>query len=70
MMGGWGGLPGGGILWVFVYAALVVVPFWRLLPRFAIPSWVALVAIVPIGAVVLLWVIAFKDQLDGKGGGA
>jgi hypothetical protein len=63
MMGG-----GGGFLWFLIVAALVIVPFWRLLPRFGIPSWVALAAIIPFGAIVLLWVIAFRDELDGRGG--
>jgi len=63
MMGG-----GGGWLWFLIFAALVIVPFWRLLPKFGIPSWVALAAVIPFGAIVLLWVMAFRDQLDGKGG--
>jgi hypothetical protein len=65
MMGG-----GGGFLWFLIIAALVIVPFWRLLPRFGIPNWVALAAIIPFGAIVLLWVMAFRDELGGKGGGS
>ena len=66
----WGysaGYHGGGLM-MLVMAALVIVPFWRLLPRFGIPSWVALVALFPPAALILLWVMAFKDHLDGKGG--
>lgn len=63
MMGG-----GGGLFWFLIFAALVIVPFWRLLPKFGIPSWVALAAVIPFGAIVLLWVMAFRDQLDEKGG--
>jgi len=59
---------GGGLFWVLVVGVVLVVPFWRLLPKFGIPNWVALAAFIPLGAVVLLWVMAFKDQLDGKGG--
>ena len=40
---------------------LVVVPFWRLLPRFGMPSWVAILAIFPLIALILLWVMAFRD---------
>ena len=61
MMGGYGG-GGGGLVWLIVLGILVIVPFWRLLPRFGIPSWVALAAIIPFGALVLLWVMAFKDD--------
>ena len=53
--------PGMGLVWALILGALVVVPFWRLLPRFGIPSWVALVSIFPLGALVLLWVIAFRE---------
>jgi len=60
-----GGGMGGGLIGFLVVAALLVVPFWRLLPQYRIPNWVALVAIIPLGAVVLLWVMAFRDKLDG-----
>ncbi|PRX32703.1 hypothetical protein SAMN05216257_10674 [Meinhardsimonia xiamenensis] len=68
MMGGmWWSGPGG-LVWFLIYAVLVVVPFWRLLPRFGIPNWVALVAIFPLGALILLWVMAFRDELGGRRG--
>ncbi len=67
MMMGYGfGVMGGGLLWPLVFAALVIVPFWRILPRFGIPAWVSLVALFPLAALVLLWVIAFRP--DGEGG--
>jgi hypothetical protein len=50
---------------MLIFGALIVVPFWRLLPRFGIPNWVALFAIVPLAALIHLWVIAFRDQTDG-----
>lgn len=67
MMGGYGmgGTGMGGILGLLIMAALLVVPFWLLLPKFGIPNWVSLVAIIPLGALILLWVIAFRDKLDG-----
>ncbi|MDR9395567.1 hypothetical protein [Roseovarius sp. SYSU LYC5161] len=65
MAGGGYGMGGGGLLWLLVFAALMIIPFWRLLPKFGIPSWVALVSIIPLGALILLWVMAFRDKLDG-----
>ncbi|MES2915307.1 MAG: hypothetical protein V4753_09340 [Pseudomonadota bacterium] len=65
---GWGAMHGGGLVWTLIAAVVIVVPFWRLLPRFGIPSWVALVAVFPLAAVVLLWVMAFSDRLSGKAG--
>lgn len=65
MMGyGYGYMPFGGMFWMLVVAALVVIPFWRLLPQFGIPSWVALLAIFPPAGLILLWVIAFRDKLE------
>ncbi|BBU56090.1 hypothetical protein KU6B_23550 [Mameliella alba] len=52
-------------MWLIVIGALVLVPFWKLLPRFGIPNWVAIFAIFPLVALILLWVMAFKDQIDG-----
>ena len=64
-MGAGYGMGGGGLLFVVIMAVLVVVPFWRLLPKFGIPGWVALVSIIPLGALILLWVMAFRDKIDG-----
>ncbi|EPX80457.1 NADH dehydrogenase subunit C [Salipiger mucosus DSM 16094] len=58
-------MGGGGLIWLIVLGVLVVVPFWRLLPQFGIPAWVSLVAIIPLGALILLWVMAFKDKTNG-----
>jgi len=60
---------GGGFLWLALFAALMVIPFWSILPRQGIPNWVALFAIIPLGALILLWIVAFKDKLDTAGGG-
>ncbi|WP_296762017.1 hypothetical protein [Sediminimonas sp.] len=57
-----------GLIWFIVFAALIVIPFWRLLPKFGIPNWVALLSIIPLVALILLWVIAFKDKIDGERG--
>ncbi len=52
----------GGMVTGFLFLAVIlVVPFWRILPRFDIPAPFALLAILPMGAVILLWVIAFRD---------
>ena len=65
MMGYGMGFHAGGLIWMLIAAALVVVPFWRLLPRFGIPSWVAILAIFPPVALILLWVMAFRDRMTG-----
>jgi len=47
-----------------IAAVLLVVPFWFLLPRAGLPPTVALVAAIPLGAVILLWVLAFMKWPD------
>ncbi|WP_323783514.1 hypothetical protein [Thalassovita sp.] len=64
MIGGYG-MGGGGLVWLLIIGALIVVPFWRLLPRFGIPNWVAIFTIFPLVALILLWVMAFKSDIDG-----
>ncbi|MHA6325599.1 hypothetical protein [Roseivivax sp. CAU 1753] len=59
-------MGGGGFLWMIFVGVLVVVPFWRLLPKFGIPNWVAIFAIFPVVAVILLWMMAFKDDSNGR----
>jgi hypothetical protein len=51
----------GSLLWMLILGALVVVPFWKLLPRFGIPAWVSVFALFPLVALILLWVMAFKN---------
>ena len=50
----------GFVAWL-VAAVLQVVPLWRILPRAGIASPWALAAAVPLGTIVLLWVMAYKD---------
>lgn len=51
---------------IYEFIALVLIgvvmvpPFWRLLPRAGIPAQVAFAAIVPVAALILLWMIAFR----------
>ncbi len=63
---GYGFAMGGfGLVWFVVFAALVIVPFWRLLPQFGIPNWVAIFSIIPLIALILLWIMAFNKRADG-----
>ena len=66
MMGGYG-MGGGGLLWVLIVGVLIVVPFWKLLPRYGLPSWAALLTVFPLVALVFLWIMAFKSDEAGQG---
>jgi hypothetical protein len=46
---------------LFIYAAILVTPFWKLLPRVRIPREIALLAVVPPFALIFLWILAFKN---------
>jgi hypothetical protein len=60
-------MMGGGLLWWLIVSILTVVPFWRILPRYGFPNVLALVALIPFGAIGLLWLIAFRDEIFGPG---
>ena len=47
------------------WVLLLVVPFWKLLPRYGISKYFAPLAAMPAIALVLLWIIAFKEDIDG-----
>ena len=56
---------GGGFLWLIIVGAAVVIPFWKLLPRYGIAAPFALLAVFPVCAVILLWIMAFRDEFKG-----
>ncbi|WP_227419072.1 hypothetical protein [Roseitranquillus sediminis] len=65
MMGyGWN-MHAGGLFWMLIIGLLWVIPFWKLLPRYGIPSWVAILSIFPLVALILLWIMAFRDRIGG-----
>ncbi len=66
---GYGYMGGGGMIWWLAAAALLIIPFWRILPRYGIPAWVALSTIIPISGLVLLWVVAFKEEATSNSNG-
>ncbi|MBM9594113.1 hypothetical protein JM664_06265 [Rhodobacteraceae bacterium MCCB 386] len=55
----------GGLFWMLIIGLLWVIPFWKLLPRYGIPSWVAILSIFPLVALILLWIMAFRDRIGG-----
>lgn len=62
-----GSMAAGHLITGFVFlAVLLVVPFWRILPRHEIPKGFALLAVLPLGAVILLWIVAFRDAVGNR----
>ena len=58
-------MGGGGFIWFLIVAVLLIVPFWKLLPRYGISKYFALLTIIPAIALVLLWIMAFREDVEG-----
>ena len=60
-----GSLPAGILLTVFLFiAAGALLVFWptiRILTRLGISPWTSLLVIVPVGNLLLLWIVAYSD---------
>ena len=55
------------MVWLILFMAAFVIPFWKLLPGYGIASPWALIAIFPIGTLVLLYLMAFAPPRGGQG---
>jgi len=57
---------GDGLIWYGLITVALIIPFWNLLPRHDISRWYALLALLPVGAIILLWIVAFRDQFADR----
>ena len=53
-------------LFAIIWVLLLVTPFWKLLPKYGISKWFAPLAAPPAIALVVLWIMAFKDDIEGQ----
>jgi len=53
------------MIWLILLSAAFVVPFWKLLPSYGIASPWALVGVLPVGALILLYIMAFGAKRKG-----
>jgi ABC-type transport system involved in cytochrome c biogenesis permease component len=67
-MTGAGAARGEHMIWAILLSIALVVPFWRLLPEYGISSWWALAAVLPLGALILLYIMAFGAGRKGGRG--
>ena len=51
--------------WWLIASVVLVIPFWTILPRHGLPAWAALLCFIPLGAIIQLWIVAFKDRFEG-----
>jgi hypothetical protein len=53
------------MIWLVILSLAFVVPFWKLLPQYGINSWWSVLAVVPIFALALLYIMAFVASPKG-----
>jgi hypothetical protein len=53
------------MMWLILLSAAFIPPFWKLLPRYGLASAWALIAILPVGALILLYLMAFVAKPKG-----
>lgn len=53
-------------LFAIIWVLLLVTPFWKLLPKYGISKWFAPLAALPAIALEFLWIMAFKDDIEGQ----
>lgn len=51
-----------GFLLFVLTGAIVIIPFFRLLPEYRINPWWAVAANFPVGTIILLWVMASRAR--------
>ncbi len=51
----------GGLIGYLIAGIVMAYPFSRILPRVGLNPWFSLVCFIPVGALILLWVVAFRD---------
>lgn len=49
------------LVWLAITAATII-PMLKLLPHFGVHKYWAVVCVIPLGALILLWVMAMKLQ--------
>jgi hypothetical protein len=54
------------LFFYFVLVAATMVPSWRILRRIGLSPWWSLCSFVPIGTIVMLWIIAYRRWPKGN----
>ncbi len=51
----------GGFLMALLFGLIIVIPFWKIFDRVGLPSWLAVLMIVPVLNLVLMYYLAFTE---------
>ncbi len=61
------GMPGFGLLWMLLFSAIVVVPFWRICTKAGYSGWLSFLAVIPVANVFLVYFLGFSDWPSLRG---
>ena len=49
------------LIFMIIFLASVIIPFWFILKKAGFSPWLALINLVPLGTLILLYVVAFAE---------
>jgi hypothetical protein len=49
------------MVFILVFLAIIIIPFWFILKKAGFSSWLSLINLVPFGTLILLYVLAFAE---------
>ncbi len=55
------GMPSFGLLWMLVFAAIVVRPFWRICTKAGYSGWLSLLVVIPLANVIFFYFLGFSE---------
>ncbi len=61
------GMPGFGLLWMLLFSAIVVLPFWRICAKAGYSGWLSLLVVIPLANVVFFYFLGFSEWPSLRG---
>lgn len=55
------GMPGFGLLWMLLFSAIVVLPFWRICAKAGYSGWLSLLVVIPLANVIFFYFLGFSE---------
>ena len=63
------GMSGFEILWALPFAAMIVLPFWRICTKAGYSGWLSLLVVIPVANVILFYFLGFSEGPSLRGDG-
>ena len=61
------GMPGFGLLWMLLFSAIVVLPFWRICTKAGYSGWLSLLVLIPMANVIFIYFLGFSEWPSLRG---